>query len=108
MRCLWGVAALWVLPRDISDHCPLVLKLGDNDWGPKPFRFSKFLLSNKKLKKVVEDGWRRFGCSGLTGVLLKSILKKLKIHLRGWHKVEYGNIDARLARLVEDIIELDV
>jgi exonuclease III len=22
----WGVCSLWVLPRDISDHCPLILK----------------------------------------------------------------------------------
>jgi len=25
---LWGVNSLWVLPRDVSDHCPLVLKHG--------------------------------------------------------------------------------
>ncbi|KEH15884.1 hypothetical protein MTR_0465s0020 [Medicago truncatula] len=29
MRC-WGSAALWVLPRTISDHCPLVLKHGEH------------------------------------------------------------------------------
>ena len=32
-RC-WGMATLWVLPRKISDHCPLVLKSGNTDWGP--------------------------------------------------------------------------
>jgi len=29
-RC-WGNATLWVLPRNILDHCPLVLKYGNMD-----------------------------------------------------------------------------
>jgi exonuclease III len=28
---LWGESSLWVLPRDVSDHCPLVLKEGGWD-----------------------------------------------------------------------------
>lgn len=23
---LWGDSSLWVLPRDVSDHCPLILQ----------------------------------------------------------------------------------
>jgi len=53
-RC-WGSASLWVLARTISDHCPLVLKHGNTDWGPKPFRFNNFWLENKLFKKLVED-----------------------------------------------------
>ena len=33
----WGDTSLWVLPRDVSDHCPLILKVGGWDWGPNPF-----------------------------------------------------------------------
>lgn len=36
---MWGPSSLWVLPRDVSDHCPLLLKIGGWDWGPRPFFF---------------------------------------------------------------------
>jgi len=51
----WGDSALWVLPRDVSDHCPLVLKVGGWDWGPRPFRFNNFWLENPKFKPLVEE-----------------------------------------------------
>ena len=41
---VWGENSLWVLPRDVSDHCSLVLRNGGWDWGPKPFRFNNFWL----------------------------------------------------------------
>jgi len=41
---LWGESSLWVLPKDVSDHWPLVLKDGEWDWGPRPFRFNNFWL----------------------------------------------------------------
>lgn len=30
---------LWGLPRLVSDHCPLLLKDDERNWGPRPFRF---------------------------------------------------------------------
>jgi exonuclease III len=30
----WGDCSVWVCHRDISDHCPLILKSGNIDWGP--------------------------------------------------------------------------
>jgi len=37
---VWGENSLWVLPRDVSDHCPLILK--NVGWGPRPFRFNNY------------------------------------------------------------------
>jgi hypothetical protein len=48
--------SLCALPRDVSDHCPLVLKAYFIDWGPKPFRFDNHWLVNSKLKGVVSGG----------------------------------------------------
>ena len=54
---VWGESALWVMPRDVSDHCPLVLKNGGWSWGPTPFRFNNFGFIIKTLK----GWWRRLG-----------------------------------------------
>lgn len=34
----WGSLTQWGLPNSVSDHCAVVLKERELDWGPKPFR----------------------------------------------------------------------
>jgi len=53
----WGNVSLWVLPRSVSDHCPLVHKYGNTNWGPKPFRFNNFLLENKLFEEESTGQW---------------------------------------------------
>ncbi|MCI23116.1 transposon TX1 putative protein, partial [Trifolium medium] len=105
---LWGACSVWVCPRDVSDHCPLVLKNANNDWGPKPFRFNNNWLEHKNFKTVVEECWRDLEVSGWMDFVLKEKLRGLKFRLKEWNKVEYGSLESRLIKLVEDIKELDV
>lgn len=104
----WGTPTLWALPRDVSNHFPLILKTGWTDWGPKPFWFNNYWIENRKLKKVVEDVWREGNEEGWMGVVLKNKLKKLKAGLRLWSKAEYGRLDERVAVVTEEIEELYV
>ncbi|XP_068466684.1 uncharacterized protein [Phaseolus vulgaris] len=34
----WPMCKQYVLRREVSDHCALVIKSVEKDWGPKPFR----------------------------------------------------------------------
>ncbi|MCH86627.1 LINE-1 reverse transcriptase like, partial [Trifolium medium] len=74
----WGISSLWVLPRDLSDHCHLTLK-----------------YINLRI-----EGWM--------GFVLKEKLKALKKFLRDWHKLEYGGSGARIEELVVEIRDLDM
>ncbi|MCI20091.1 RNA-directed DNA polymerase (Reverse transcriptase), partial [Trifolium medium] len=105
---LWGACLVWVLPRDVSDHCPLVVKNSNNDWGPKPFRFNNHWMVHKNFKKVVEDRWREKEVTGWMGFVLKEKLRGLNVRLKEWNKVEFGNAEGRMKKLVEDIQDLDV
>jgi hypothetical protein len=84
------------------------LKYAENDWGPKPFRFNNFWLEHKSFVKVVEDCWRGQEVEGWMAHVLKEKLRGLKICLKEWHKVEFGSVDTRLEKIVEDIVTLDV
>ena len=75
---VWGEVSLWALPRDVSDHCPLILKEGGWDWGPKPFRFNNHWLENGSFRGVVEGCWREQRVEGWMGYVLKEKLKGLK------------------------------
>jgi len=106
-RDFWGNVVFWSLPRDVSDHCRVILKVESNDWGPKPFRFNNFWLHNKNLKKVVDDVWGSSVVRGWMDFVLKSKLKGLKTTLKEWNRREYGDVDAKLGKLKENIVEVD-
>ncbi|WJX33388.1 hypothetical protein P8452_21600 [Trifolium repens] len=69
---LWPNPSLWVLPRSISDHCPLVVRYNNVDWGPRPFRFNNHWL----LHKVFTGLWRSFGGAVILRVGWSIFLKK--------------------------------
>ncbi|MCH83420.1 LINE-1 reverse transcriptase like, partial [Trifolium medium] len=104
----WGDCSVWVCSRDVSDHCLLVLKIANNDWGPKPFRFNNNWIDHKHFKKMVEDRWRGMEVSGWMSFVLEEKLRGLKGSLKEWNMVEFGSLESRLKKLVEDIRELDV
>ncbi|MCH85190.1 LINE-1 reverse transcriptase like, partial [Trifolium medium] len=104
----WGNVSLWGLKRDVSDHCPLIVKYDGHDWGPKPFRFNNFWLNNKSFHKVVEDAWNSFQVSGWKSFVLKEKLKLLKVVLKQWNKEVYGNVDYKIEKTTEEIEVLEV
>lgn len=40
----WGQGSFWVFSRDVFNHFPIVLKYSSHLRGPKPFRFTFFVL----------------------------------------------------------------
>ncbi|MCH95019.1 transposon TX1 putative protein, partial [Trifolium medium] len=105
---MWGDCLVWVCPRDISDHCPLILKNNNNVWGPKPFRFNNHWIENKHFMEVVEACWREQEVSGWMGYVLQAKLRCLKLRLKDWSMVEFGNVENKVKILIENIQELDL
>lgn len=60
----WGVTSQWELKREVSDHCQLVLKMGNREWGPRPFRFNNCWLAQPGFDKVVVDCWSEVRFTG--------------------------------------------
>jgi hypothetical protein len=105
---LWGSPSLWINMRDVSDHCPVVLRYNNVDWGPRPFRFNNHWLLHKDFKSLVEDWWGSNSIVGWMGFVLKEKLKGLKVVIKAWNKEVYGAIDSKISRLIVDIQDLDV
>jgi hypothetical protein len=104
----WRNPVVWALPRDVSDHCPIVLRYSDVDWGPRPFRFKKFWLQNSSFKALVSKVWEEQHFTGWMGFILKERLKGLKVEIKKWSFEEYGEVDARISKLRSDIEEVDL
>ncbi|MCH79404.1 LINE-1 reverse transcriptase like [Trifolium medium] len=95
------------IDRDISDHCPLILKRHGYDWGPKPFRFNNHWIEHKNYKKIVKEAWENHSVNGWMGFVLKEKLKGIKNSLKGWNREEFGALEDKIAILIEDINDLD-
>ena len=53
----WPGSFQSTLTRNFSNHCPVLLRSKNTDWGPKPFRLLDCWLSDKSFEKMVKDSW---------------------------------------------------
>ena len=89
----WPDSSQHVLPRDYSDHCPIILKTDMVDWGPKPFRVLDWWLKNKEYQTLVKESWTRDQQAGWGGFVLKNKLRNLKSSLKQRSR-EFGSISS--------------
>ncbi|KAK2356246.1 hypothetical protein QL285_093594 [Trifolium repens] len=104
----WHNPVVWALSRDVSDHCPIVLRYSAVDWGPRPFRFKNFWLQNPAFKVFVSKVWEDQHFTGWMGHIIKERLKGLKVEIKKWNLEESGEVDARISKLRSDIEEVDL
>lgn len=53
-----------VLQRDISDHCSLLFRRVNYNWGPKPFRVLNCWFDDHRFKGFVEKSWQEIQLKG--------------------------------------------
>ncbi|GKA29034.1 putative RNA-directed DNA polymerase, partial [Tanacetum coccineum] len=75
----WDEASVAVLCRSYSDHCPLVLKVCNPNFGPKPFRIFDKWIENEELGAVLANSWASILCLISPDLVLKNKLKKLRV-----------------------------
>lgn len=88
-----------LLPKGLSDHCPLLVHSKTQNWGPKPFPFQNCWLTDPNCLKIVKQVWLD---SGNLTTLNK--LRAVKSKLKEWNLEEFGNIDSNI-RFCEDEIQ---
>ncbi|GKV40773.1 hypothetical protein SLEP1_g48376 [Rubroshorea leprosula] len=97
----------WGLKRDISDHCPVLLKNEVKNWGPKPFRLFNAWLQHPEFKLKVAELWKTTHIQGWGGYILKQKLKETKSFLKCWSKEKFGELDKKIENCKETIATLD-
>lgn len=96
-----------VLPRDISDHCPLLFRISTQNWGPKPFRVLNCWFDDPKFKRFVEETWKEIVVYGRGAYVLKEKLKLLKQKLKHWNNEVFGDLFRKKKEIVESLNALE-
>ncbi|XP_068491904.1 uncharacterized protein [Phaseolus vulgaris] len=104
----WPGCKQYVIDRQISDHCALLLKSKVVDWGPKPFRFLDIWQENKEFEHFIKSKWESYLVQGNEILVLKEKLKMLKSDLKGWNKEVFGHNDKIKLDILRNIRELDM
>lgn len=58
------------LLKPTSDHCPVVLDLRVDSWGPKPFLFELMCLEGKKFRDLIRTWWAEMNVQAWAGFRL--------------------------------------
>lgn len=103
----WKLAAQWVGDKDVSDHCPIMLKGDSCNWGPKSFRFNNRFLKHSDFRSFVENTWANCYVQGRSIYCFKEKLKKLKEGIKVWNIEVFGNLDVKIKELTADLKEYD-
>ncbi|KAL5157811.1 C2 and GRAM domain-containing protein [Glycine soja] len=74
----WPDCTTFVLDRNFSDHCPILLSATNTDKGPKPFKVFDCWLKDKSFVRTVTKCWRNAQPKGWGGYVLKEKIKNLK------------------------------
>ena len=90
-RDTWAESVQFTLSRNFSDHCPILLKANNVDWGPKSFRILNCWLTDKSFTDVANHCWNSVQVVGWGAYVLKEKIKRLKGRLKIWNKEEYGD-----------------
>ncbi|XP_019433565.1 PREDICTED: uncharacterized protein LOC109340346 [Lupinus angustifolius] len=103
----WGNLVQLGLPKTFSDHCPILLKIDNSDWGPTPFHTNNCWFSDHRFNQFVVEEWKKLEINGRGSFVFKEKLKKLKVALKRWNKHHFGMLDRKIEDQVEVINYVD-
>ncbi|GLT28935.1 hypothetical protein SLA2020_038370 [Shorea laevis] len=103
----WGECCQIGLNRSISDHCPVILKKVDSDWGPKPFRVLNCWDQHPDFIETVENIWKTTEVRGWKGYVCKEKFKHLRYNLKKWNTEVFGNFEHQIIEAEAKIREVD-
>jgi len=103
----WPMAKQYILPREVSDHCTIVVKCRSRDWEPKPFRTIDAWQMEPGFKEMVTAKWSAYAIQGDNIIKIKDKLKCLKCDLKVWNKEVFGHMETERKRMLKEIEDLD-
>jgi hypothetical protein len=95
------------LPREMSDHCPLLVSDCLLENGSRPFKFLDCWLQFPNFKNIIRGFWFD-GCAALPGRY--RFIKKLSFvaaQLRRWNKYAFGDQEHKLQVVISQIDDLE-
>nr|GFA19889.1 transposon TX1 uncharacterized [Tanacetum cinerariifolium] len=105
---LWGNLSVIALDRKLSDHCSIVIRDVELDFGPKPFRVFDIRMKDLDFFRVVEEAWRKEIRSARPDCKFRGRLKKVKASLPVWSKDRFGGKKEKVENLRKEAMRWEL
>ncbi|XP_071729213.1 uncharacterized protein [Rutidosis leptorrhynchoides] len=92
---IWPNISSKTLDRDLSDHCPIILRNNFFDSGPKPIRVFNTWLDLKDADKVIISAWSTPVNGNRPDCIFRNKLKNVKMELKK-HSMQLDNLDSQI------------
>ncbi|XP_071727741.1 uncharacterized protein [Rutidosis leptorrhynchoides] len=92
---IWPNTSSKTLDRDLSDHCPIILRNNLLDSGPKPIRVFDTWLDLKDTDTVIERAWSTPTIGNRPDCIFRNKLKNIKMELKKYSN-QLDNIDSQI------------
>ncbi|XP_071728393.1 uncharacterized protein [Rutidosis leptorrhynchoides] len=106
---LWKDLTAVVLVRHLSDHCPILFKDEERNFGPKPFKVFDAWFNEEGVDDVVSDAWKtsvpevnRKDC------VFRNRLKNVKTALKNWCNGKFDRLDLEIKHHKATTIQLEL
>ena len=76
--------------------------------GCRSFRFENMWLKAEGFVEKVKSWWKTYCFQGTTSYILAIKFKALKVDLKKWNELEFGNVTARKQKLWSELNALDI
>lgn len=96
------------LPRETSDHCPILLSTTSLDFGPTPFRFFNSWTDRDDFPNIVASARLHFQGFDTTDCMLAAKLKHLKNKIKEWRATDHPKEVEELKSLKSKMVALDL
>ncbi|XP_071713477.1 uncharacterized protein [Rutidosis leptorrhynchoides] len=101
---LWPNISSKTLDRDLSDHCPILLRNTYFNSGPKPIRVFNTLLYLKDADSIITRAWSIPMTGNRPDCILRNKLKNVKLELKK-HSAQLDNLDTQILDHLKNINE---
>ncbi|GJS28094.1 RNA-directed DNA polymerase, eukaryota [Tanacetum coccineum] len=86
----WDNLSAIALDRKIFDHCPILMKDMDLDYGPNPFRVFDLWLEDGEIDAIVKDAWEIPVRGSRPDCRVRDKFKNVKEALKRWSRIKFG------------------
>ncbi|GJW45430.1 reverse transcriptase domain, reverse transcriptase zinc-binding domain protein [Tanacetum coccineum] len=100
----WSSLSAIALDRKLLDHCPIMLKDIDMDFGPKPFKVYDMWLEEVDIEQVVHGAWDKEVRGFRPDCIFRDKLKNVKLTLKEWSKVRFGALSENIEKHRQEAI----
>ncbi|XP_071696403.1 uncharacterized protein [Rutidosis leptorrhynchoides] len=99
---MWNDLLVIPLDRKLTDHSPILLKNGIEDFGPKPTRVFDVWLEEEGAESVIAEAWNSNVNARNPDTIFRLKLKNVKERLKQWSKEKFGSIDTEILELIDE------